>query len=323
MEKDEFLERYKAKEKFAASGLRWEDLCAIAKDHEARYQSLKSAAVSIVDQFQPLDYVHLTDFRIKDPEHLIEKIIRKKSENPSLEITPQNYKIQITDLIGIRIIHIFKKEWDQIHTFITATWVTKEEPKVYFRNGDDIEQYKRLGCITKPHDSGYRSAHYLIKIPSTEIDPLIVEIQVRTIFEEGWGEIDHKLRYPHNMDNKSLGAHLKTLNLFAGGCDELASNIWNDRNDFINQQNAEKLDQLKTSKDLKEGEKVIPELTEEMKDTPLLNESQVKTLINHFNTDMYLRIKTITDEAEYAFSSRIKTITDEVQNISPKHPPIS
>lgn len=38
-------------------------------------------------------------YRVKNPEHLIEKIIRKKKEKPDLEITKENYLTEITDAI--------------------------------------------------------------------------------------------------------------------------------------------------------------------------------------------------------------------------------
>ena len=54
---------------------------------------------------------------------------------------------------------------------------------------------------------------------------LIAEVQVRTIFEEGYGEIDHQLRYSHNSIPEILGQNLMLLNRIAGSSDEMASLI--------------------------------------------------------------------------------------------------
>lgn len=40
-----------------------------------------------------------------------------------------------------------------------------------------------------------QSVHYLIRDKESG---LCIEVQVRTLFEEAWSEIDHKLRYPYN-----------------------------------------------------------------------------------------------------------------------------
>lgn len=50
-------------------------------------------------------------------------------------------------------------------------------------------------------------------------------MQVRTIFEEGWSEIDHQLRYPYDLDNSLLQDQLLVLNRVAGSADEMANAI--------------------------------------------------------------------------------------------------
>ncbi len=49
------------------------------------------------------------------------------------------------------------------------------------------------------------------------------EIQVRTIFEEGWSEIDHKVRYPNFMDNKLVSYFLTIFNRMSGSADEMGT----------------------------------------------------------------------------------------------------
>ena len=53
----------------------------------------------------------------------------------------------------------------------------------------------------------------------------IAEIQVRTIFEEGYGEIDHTLRYSHNEIPEILKSNLLLFNRIVGSADEMASLI--------------------------------------------------------------------------------------------------
>ena len=71
--------------------------------------------------------VHTVKSRIKEPDRLIEKIIRKTEDRrlkygDDFQFTVDNYKNEINDLIGIRVIHIFKDQWQAIHEFIMKTW---------------------------------------------------------------------------------------------------------------------------------------------------------------------------------------------------------
>lgn len=66
--------------------------------------------------------------------------------------------------------------------------------------------------------------HYLIRIPYLS-KYYIAEIQVRTIFEEGWSEINHLHNYPCRAEEPMLGESLSILNSLAGNADEMASFI--------------------------------------------------------------------------------------------------
>lgn len=66
--------------------------------------------------------------------------------------------------------------------------------------------------------------HYLIKIPYLNRH-YIAEIQIRTIFEEGWSEINHLHNYPCRAVEPILGESLCMLNNLAGSADEMASFI--------------------------------------------------------------------------------------------------
>ena len=48
-----------------------------------------------------------------------------------------------------------------------------------------------------------------------------MEIQVRTVFEEAWSEIDHIIRYPYDVDNPVLTEYLAIFNRIVGSADEM------------------------------------------------------------------------------------------------------
>jgi len=210
---------------FDRSGLKWEDLLRISEDYSEKIAELKTEAQRIVEKILTFSSIHSINYRIKDNEHLIEKIIRKVIANPARKITLENYQEEITDLIGIRALHLFKEDWIHIHSFLTENWNFKEQPIAYVRNGDAqriLTYYQENNCRIEIHPYGYRSVHYVVS-ENTGRKYHYSEIQVRTLFEEAWGEIDHGVRYPYFQDNDLLLRLSSILNRLSGNADELGT----------------------------------------------------------------------------------------------------
>lgn len=226
IQKDDFLKKYRISEdNFNKTNLKWTDLLEIYEDHVNNYRKFSIISNYVFEVLAELPVVHSIRKRIKDPEHLIEKIIRKSIDNPNLGISCENYHEIITDLIGVRALHLYKEDWIHIHNRIINTWETVEKPTANIRKGDSEEVYIENGCNIREHKYGYRSVHYLIKFPCTKDSNKIVEIQVRTLFEEAWSEIDHTIRYPYDIDNPILAGYLVVFNSLAGSADQMGSFI--------------------------------------------------------------------------------------------------
>ncbi len=229
LNKYDFLKEYNIDEKFLIDNkIDWSELEKIYDDYSMYRKSYETQANLIANILREHKKVHSVKARVKDENHLIEKIIRKtedrrKKYGQDFNFTLDNYKDEITDLVGIRVIHIFKEDWQEIHDFITKMWNVKEIV-ANIRKGDNIKTFEELGIEVCSRLSGYRSVHYLVEsYPTTE--KVITEVQVRTIFEEGYGEIDHQLRYSLNEIPEILEQNLMLLNRIAGSSDEMASLI--------------------------------------------------------------------------------------------------
>lgn len=208
-----FLIRFGLKQdEYTQTGLTWTLLEQIRTRHTVMLQELQTTATYVSERLQVVPEVHSLKSRIKDGEHLMAKIIRKKVERPDFSVDIESYEAHITDLVGIRVLHLFKDDWKQIHNFIKETWDLFEEPTAYIRDGDSQQSLTDAGCCVKVHPLGYRSIHYVIKSNPAKCVRL-VELQVRTIFEEGWAEIDHRVRYPRQSDDGQLGMFLDIFNL--------------------------------------------------------------------------------------------------------------
>jgi putative GTP pyrophosphokinase len=241
----EFLQKHQIDETlFRGTGLKWDELEAIHADHDSREAGLSPVANYFRELLQQLPSVHSLKTRIKDPDHLIEKIIRKRVDEPNRHVSIKNYRQEITDLVGVRALHLFKDDWPHIHDAITS-WRLKEKPVANIRKGDINEAFRKAGCRIKEHPAGYRSVHYVVKHQSgKQVD--YVEIQVRTIFEEGWSEIDHRVRYPSKVANEILSKFLAIFNGLAGSADHMGSYIKflaNEIHSFEQDQKAQRTEQ--------------------------------------------------------------------------------
>ncbi len=210
-------------DKFRDSRLTWEELEQVAEDFELKRNEHQNTVKQYAEVLQQCSGVHSLSYRVKDTKHLIEKIIRK---NPKyLEIgnalSKNNYEQEITDLMGIRILLLFKEDWLEIHDYLIGTYkdVLIEPPFAYVREGDDTRLYE--GRIEIRKEKPYRSVHYVIRSDKG----LAIEIQVRTLYEEAWSEIDHKLRYPYNLTNEMLANYINIMNRLTGVGDEMGTFI--------------------------------------------------------------------------------------------------
>lgn len=240
LDKKKFFEEFSITEEyFESTGLDWNELEKIYEDYLKLVPYLEKEAEHIVSKLIDAQGVHSVRRRVKKPGHLIEKIIRKGRKYLERNISVNNYKEIITDLIGIRVLHLFKDDWNGIHGEITRLWDTKEVPQINIRRGDyNLEKLREsisdLNCDVIVRDHGYRSIHYLIGVPVSKSEDILVEIQVRTVFEEAWSEIDHIIRYPYDVDNPVLTEYLGIFNRIVGSADEMGMFIKKMKKEFSN-----------------------------------------------------------------------------------------
>lgn len=229
LDKEDFLKKTQTTEDdISKNEIDWEVLNQIYLDYDSYRSSYESQAGFIADTLRTHKKIHSVKSRVKEPHRLLEKIIRKttgrkEKYGSEFQFSMENYKEEINDLIGVRAIHIFKEDWEDIHNFIYSTWKVIEIT-ANVREGDDTKRFEELDIQIHSRKSGYRSVHYLIEFFPTS-QKVIAEIQVRTIFEEGYGEIDHQLRYSHKEIPEVLALNLLLFNRIAGSSDEMASLI--------------------------------------------------------------------------------------------------
>lgn len=228
MNDDEFLSLIgHTKQDLDETKIEISDLRAIYDEHQERRADLEDAGDAVQKALTRIPGVHSTRVRVKSPVSLARKVVRKKKSKPERNICFDTYKDEVRDLIGLRALHLFKEDWEPIHRAILGRWNLhpEEKPLAYLREGDSEKLKKALeeaGFDVESKPGGYRSLHFIVQTPFDKT-PCYSEIQVRTLFEEAWGEVDHQVRYPDHEDDEILGEYLLILNRLAGGADEMAS----------------------------------------------------------------------------------------------------
>jgi putative GTP pyrophosphokinase len=120
--------------------------------------------------------------RPKDFESFFKKYIRLLKTNP-----PDSGPPLITDLLGIRIVCPFIEDLAGVEELLKKTF--------------EVIEVERKGSHYSFKEFGYESTHLLIKIPPDllekyeKIDAEIAEIQIRTILQNAWAEVEHELVY--------------------------------------------------------------------------------------------------------------------------------
>jgi putative GTP pyrophosphokinase len=177
-------------------------------NEKGKYKKLAEYIVQLIqdDPSSPKESLHTIIYRIKDELRLIEKInlLNKELEAGVISITDKNYPARVGDLLGVRIICLRLSDVEKVESHLK---LLSEENILNFVKGPD--QKRSFILPVSPDDSipddidlrysGYSSIHYQIELGENSDAPsglkgLQFELQLRTILEEAWSEIDHKYR---------------------------------------------------------------------------------------------------------------------------------
>ncbi|MCL2800191.1 MAG: tetratricopeptide repeat protein [Treponema sp.] len=145
---------------------------------EIRHLIVNELKEQVESVLTALDSNPVISGRIKNFTSYFSKYLRLKKAGVS--------KPKITDLLGVRVICPFIEDLAAGENLIT-------------RNFDVIEREVKGHFTFK--EFGYESTHLLVKIPASIINKYgdpgtdIAEIQIRTILQDAWAEVEHELVY--------------------------------------------------------------------------------------------------------------------------------
>ena len=147
-------------------------------------ENISQAVLSLINTLLTSENIdaHTVSCRVKDRDSLVKKI-EKKDKYIKLE--------EITDIVGIRIITHYSDDVDTIATLLEKEFSIDED------NSIDKRQ------VLDPDRFGYLSLHYVAEFNKERLklmeykafQGLKFEIQIRSILQHTWAEIEHDIGY--------------------------------------------------------------------------------------------------------------------------------
>ncbi len=144
-----------------------------------------------------IDQVHIdtVSARIKDREECISKFKRKYLTE--IEATGDNYFIQnhITDLVGLRVVCLHLDDIKLIQTLIEGNFkeIDITDKSSQLDNTEDKFGYKGLHLDLMINDARSALPEY------SKFKDVVFELQIRTIIQDAWSVLDHKIKYKRNI----------------------------------------------------------------------------------------------------------------------------
>ncbi|MGZ0042754.1 GTP pyrophosphokinase [Paenibacillus ottowii] len=157
---------------------------------ETKIEILKQEFQALHD-YSPIEH---TKSRLKSPESIMNKMLRKNSE-----LSLDAIKNHIKDIAGLRITCSFISDIYDVSSML--------------QRQSDLKVLEIKDYIKNPKPNGYQSLHLLVQVPvfMSDCEELVcVEVQIRTIAMDFWASLEHKIFYKYNQSvPESLTRELK------------------------------------------------------------------------------------------------------------------
>lgn len=246
--------------------------------------------------------------RVKSFDSYYKKVIRLKPQ----KVTEKCDLIYLTDMMGIRMICAFLEDIN----------LAVEQIQNLF----EIKEVEVKGAEKKFSEFGYESTHVLVGIPKEFIPPLtgkyeklkpisaeiVCEIQIRTILQDAWAEVEHELIYKTEFNPFDIPLRRKLASINASL--SLADITFQEIRDYQN----------KLQKEIDERRKAFysqaDNLLNEKTDKKEENISRVSPFVQGTIDDMLLRAIQAHNEGRLAeaveiYSKIIEAVPENQKNI--------
>lgn len=135
-----------------------------------------------------------------------EKSLRHKLE---VKYAEKKKKTKLQDMIGIRVVLYFQDDVDALALYYSVGDVVKKAIDEY-----DTSTFRPQRLNITMRIPEHMAEDFMSALPEQFKDQIDMtyELQIRTIFSEGWHEVEHDLRYKCKEDWVGYESHSRTLN---------------------------------------------------------------------------------------------------------------
>jgi ppGpp synthetase/RelA/SpoT-type nucleotidyltranferase len=192
---------------------------------------------------------------LREPSSLRQKLIGKASKDKKSgrkpTITKTNLFQRVSDLAGVRILHLYTDQIAEINKHILAVFKEQryrvvEGPIANIWDDEAKAYFNKLGIKSRPRKTMYTSIHYVVELNTAS--RVRCELQVRTLAEELWGEVSHTVDYPTPTRSIACKEQLKVLARVASGCTRLVDSIFRSRDEFRSRRSGSGVKQGRSAK---------------------------------------------------------------------------
>lgn len=140
--------------------------------------------------------------RAKSKERLAEKLVKRLKEDPRRYSSREDIERDIVDLAGVRIALYFPKHQKSVSQFLAQEYdIVQTIAHEGIQNGGEVDYQKRF--------RGYQATHFRARARSTtralnESHTDMLEIQVMSVFQQVWAEVEHDILYKQLKGHPSL-----------------------------------------------------------------------------------------------------------------------
>lgn len=167
--------------------------------------------------------------RIKDSVRLWAKMHQPKYRDriPSLTAIPE----VVDDLVGVRVVCTNKSDIAKIRNVVDGwTCLSADTGNTDF--GVAVESGSARDYILEPRESGYRAYHLNLLTSVPRVGGMVTvrgELQVRTLLQDGWGELTHEDTYKPGQEVPRLVSLLSLrMGELLATVDDIAEDIQGD-----------------------------------------------------------------------------------------------
>jgi putative GTP pyrophosphokinase len=192
---------------------------------------------------------HSVQYRVKETNSLSDKI-ELKNKYTSLD--------EITDIVGVRVITYYSTDIEEVEKVIRRHFAVDNENTI-----DKRKTYE-------PDRFGYMSLHYVVSLNEARgnLDEyanflgMKFEIQIRTILQHTWAEIEHDLGY---KNKNSIPNHIKRKFSILSGSLELIDSA------FIDIKKSLDIYEIEAKEDVESSSSVLQESSNDLNDIYMKN----------------------------------------------------